>query len=59
MTVHNEAGNQVTGWLEMDLLAFELLTVSLGIVHLTTQEREGMQRIINDNYAHSFLNHLS
>lgn len=59
MSVHNEAGNTVTGWLEMDLLSFELQTIALGIVHLTAQERDEMQAILNENYALQFTNHLS
>jgi hypothetical protein len=31
MVVHNDAGNQITGWLEMRLTEFKLLTVSLNL----------------------------
>jgi hypothetical protein len=59
MTVHNEPGNLVTGWLQMGTQSFKLLTVSLGIIYLTAEERDEMQSVINENYARQFLNQLS
>jgi hypothetical protein len=59
MKVHNEAGNIVTGWMEMHLAEFKLLTVSLNLVHLTAEERDEMQSILNENYVLQFTNRLS